>query len=247
MPGGVVGVPADADDRSAPRRIVRRVGLPSGRAVVGAALIAVSVIGLFAASQRARQEPTATYAVVTTTVPAGTAITASQLRALPMDLPDDVASASVARIDDAVGAVAIETLHPGQLLSTAALLAPSDPASGPTVDFELSLSLERSRALDARLRPGELVDVVATLDRGTGPCTQVVAARARVLGTTGGRNDLLTSASGTITVTVAIDEPSEVLAVVHAVDRTDVTVVRATRAPDRAIEGAFCAGDEVSP
>lgn len=247
MHGGAVGVPADADERSEPRRIVRRVGLPSGRAVLGAALITVSVIGLFVANQRAQREPTTTYAVVVATVPAGTAVAADQLRAMPMDLPDDVASRSVVRIDDAVGAVAVETLHPGQLLSTAALLAPTDPAHGDGVHFELSLSLDRSRALDAGLRPGELVDVVATLDSGARACTRVVADRARVMRSTGSGDELLTSASGSITVTVAIDDPGEVLAVVHAVDEADVTVVRITRAQQTAIEGTFCAGDGTAP
>jgi hypothetical protein len=247
MHGGAVGVPADADERNAPRRIVRRVGLPSGRAVVGAVLITVSVMGLFVANQRAQREPTTTYAVVATTVPAGTAVTADQLRALPMDLPVDVANRTVVSIDDAVGAIAVETLHPGQLLSTAALLAPTDPAAGDGVHFELSLSLERSRALDAGLRPGELVDVVATLDSGAQACTRVVADRARVMRSSGSGDELLTSASGSITVTVAIDDPAEVLAVVHAVDEADVTVVRATRAQQTPIEGTFCADDGTAP
>ncbi len=150
MHGGAAGVSSDADERTPPRRIVRRVGLPSGRAVVGAMLITVSVIGLFVANQRAQRAPTTTYAVVTTTVPAGTAIEAIHLRAMPMDLPDDVGARSVARIDDAVGAIAVETLHPGQLLSAAALLAPTDPTAGDGGSFEVSLALDRSRALDSR-------------------------------------------------------------------------------------------------
>lgn len=247
MHGGAPDASAGTDEHTAPRRIVRRVGLPSGRAVVGAVLITVSVIGLFVANQRAQREPTTTYAVVVTTVPAGTAITAGQLRALPMDLPDDVANRSVARVDDAIGAVAVETLHPGQLLSAAALLAPSDAAAGDGVHFELALSLDRSRALDAGLRPGELVDVVATLDSGARACTRVVADRARVMRTSGSGDALLSSASGSMTVTVAIDDPDEVLAVVHAVDEAEVTVVRATRAQQVPIEGTFCAGGETAP
>lgn len=247
MHGGAVDASAGTDEHTTPRRIVRRVGLPSGRAVVGAVLITVSVIGLFVANQRAQREPTTTYAVVVTTVPAGTAITAGQLRALPMDLPDDVANRSVAHVDDAIGAVAVETLHPGQLLSAAALLAPSDAAAGDGVHFELSLSLDRSRALDAGLRPGELVDVVATLDSGARACTRVVADRARVMRTSGSGDELLSSASGSMTVTVAIDDPDEVLAVVHAVDEAEVTVVRATRAQQVPIGGTFCAGDGTAP
>lgn len=247
MHGGVVDASSAADERSTPRRIVRRVGLPSGRAVIGAVLVTVSVIGLFVANQRAQREPTTTYAVVTATVPAGTAITADQLQALPMDLPADVASRSVVHVDRAVGAIAVETLHPGQLLPAAALLAPTDPAAGDGVHFELSLSLERSRALDAALRPGELVDVVATLDSGARACTSVVADRARVMRSSASGDDLLTSASGSITITVAIDDPDEVLAVVHAVDEADVTVVRATRAQQTPIEGTFCADAGTAP
>jgi hypothetical protein len=246
MHGGVSGVSGDLDQQTPTRRIVRRVGLPSGRAVIGAVLITVSIIGLFVANQRAQREPTTSYAVVTTTVPAGTAVEVGHLRAMPMDLPDDVANRAVSRIDDAVGAIAVETLHPGQVLSTAALLAPTDPSADDGEHFELSLSLDRSRALDAALRPGELVDVVATLDSGARACTRVVADRARVMRSAGSGDELLTSSSGSITVTVAIDDPVEVLAVVHAVDQAEVTVVRATRAQQTAIDGTFCAGDEAA-
>ena len=62
----------------------------------------------------------------------------------------------------------------------------------------------------------------------------------------GSGDELLTSSSGSITVTVAIDDPAEVLAVVHAVDQAEVTVVRATRAQGTAIDGTYCAGDEAA-
>jgi len=225
------------------RTITRRVGLPSGRAVIGALLVTISVVGLFAAQQRSQRGPTTTFAVVTSTVPAGSVIEADDLRAMAMELPDDVAALTVADPASVVGHVAIETLRPGEVLVAAAVLDAADPAIAENQYFEFSMALDRSRTVDASLRPGELVDLVATVATDRGPCTAVVVDDARVVRSGTGSDDLLVGSGGDITITLAIVSPDDVLAAVHVIDEASVTVVRATRAQSARTDRVFCAAD----
>jgi Flp pilus assembly protein CpaB len=225
-------------DQRPPQRITARTGLPSGRAVVGALLVAVSVVALFASYRQAQSPPTTSFVVAARTIAAGHRITTADLAVRTVSLPDDIATRTVADPELAVGAVAVETLHAGQFLHVDALVAITDAADD---RFEVSLALPRSRAVDGRLGPGEPVDVVATIDTDGTSCTSVVVDDARVVATSGTDTDLVTGRGGTVTVTLAIDDPDAVLAAVFAADEADITLIRATAAQARPIDGAYCA------
>ncbi len=221
------------------RSIGRRVGLPSGRALLGAFLVTVAVVGLFATFRRAQEDLGSLYVVVATTVPAGQVITAEDLAIRHLDL-GEIADRTLTAEADAIGAVAVQTLLPGQLVQRGHILAPVpgvDEGAPPT--FEVSFALDRPRALGGRLQPGEVVDVVATLDADGTSCATVVAGDARVVaaGTTG---DEVLTGGGPYTVTLAIPEDRAVLGLIFALDRSDVTIVRATRAQELDLGGSFC-------
>lgn len=226
------------------RTIGRRVGLPSSRALLGAFLVTVAVVGLFVSFRRSQDDPTSPYVVVATTVPAGQVITEDDLAIRRLDL-GELADRTFTAEAEAVGAVAVQTLLPGQLLQHGTVLHPApgqDPAAPAT--FEVSFSIDRARALGGRLQPGELVDVVATLDVDASPpgrqrCTTVVAAGARVVGA-GAVDDEILTGGGAYTVTVAVPEDQAVLGLVFAVDQSEVTIVRATRAQDLRSAGSYC-------
>lgn len=221
------------------RAISRRIGLPSGRAVLGAFLVTVAVVGLFASFRRAQEDTRSSYVVVASTVPAGQQISPADLAVRLLEL-GELADRTLTDPDDAVGSVAVQTLVPGQLLQEADIVRPGAGAPG-TGDhaYEISFSLDRSRALGGRLVPGEVVDVIATLDAGGTSCTTVVAPKARVIRIGTGDDDTLTTRDS-LAVTLAVDDDTAVLGLVFAVDESDVTIVRSTRNQDRALQGAYC-------
>lgn len=217
--------------------ISRRVGLPTGRAVVGALLVTLAVVGLFAAFRRSQADTASPYVVVARTVPAGQVIAEGDLAIRSLDI-GELSDRTFTATQAAVGAVAIQTLLPGQLLQQGNVLPPG--TDGSPTPFELSFAVDKSRALNGSLAPGEVIDVVATLDAGGTSCSFVVVPRARVVAVRGGGDSDVLTTNGSITVTVSVDETADVLGLIHAVDEADVTVVRSTRAPDVAIAGAFC-------
>lgn len=217
--------------------ISRRVGLPTSRAVVGALLVTVAVVGLFAAFRRSQTQPGMPHVVVAQTVAAGQVIDESDLAIRELDL-GELTDRTYTSTAQAVGSVAVQTLLPGQLLQDGMVLDAS--AGDHDAPFELSFAVDRARALSGALTPGETVDVVATLDANGASCSFVVAPRARVVAVRGGGDSEVISTSGSITVTVSVDGAQDVLGLVHAIDEADVTVIRSTRAPDRLLDGAFC-------
>lgn len=230
---GAGGVPEDGGVR---RTIARRVGLPSGRAVVGALLIALAVVGLFTSYRSSQAETGTPYVVVADTVPAGAVIGPSDLTTRVLDL-GEIADRTLTSPEAAVGSVAIQTLLPGQLLQEANIATPAAGVDAAT--YEVSFAAERERALDGRLVPGETVDVLATLDEDGESCTTVVAAGASIVRVGNSADDVLTNRSS-FSVTLAVASPDDVLGVVFAADEAEITLVRATRVRTGDLAGAFC-------
>jgi Flp pilus assembly protein CpaB len=226
----------EAIDSTRPTHTIsRRIGLPSGRAVVGALLVTVAVVGLFASYRSSQAETGSPYVVVANTIPAGQVVAESDLVVRLLDI-GELGERTFTDPAQAVGSVAVQTLLPGQLLqqSTVALTN-----AGATSSFEVSFAIERSRALDGRLTPGEVVDVLATLSEGGDSCTTVVAPKARVIRVGSGGDQGLTKRSD-FSVTLAVAQSEHVLAAVFAADEAEVTLVRATRVQDTALDGAYC-------
>jgi hypothetical protein len=118
--------------------------------------------------------------------------------------------------------VALAPIGEGELVQASGL---SDPGAAQAV-AEVSLALERDRAIDGRLRSGDLVDVFATYDDRT----EAVVERVRVVevSDTGGAS--FTSASQ-VTVTLALTDAARRAPVVHAARAGEVTLVRSTHLP----------------
>lgn len=223
------------------RSIARRSGLPTGRAVVGALLVTVAVVGLFVAYRQSQQGPDTDYVVLRSRIEAGQRIAATDLTVRAMELDPEVASFAMSSTDDAIGAVALEVLLPGQLLQPQAILPPGEGEESTDEIFEFSFSLERARALGGTIRSGDRVDVVATISEGGEACTSVVARDVRVVATgEGSTSEVIASTNNRLTVTLALEDPGQVLAAVFAVDEAQVTVVRSTRSGAQSLDGAFC-------
>lgn len=207
-----------------PRTVRRRRSLPSGRAVVGGFLIALSAVGLFTAYSRAAAGPTTLFVVARDDVPIGTRLTSAHLTRLAMDLPDAVA-AGVFRTPEALsGATTVGPIRRGELVQAGDVVRKRSGAG----EVEVSFEIDSARAVGGTLRPGERIDVLATFGGGIDSYTIVVVRQARVLDVRTDRTAL--AGQPTAVVRVAVAAADEALALTHAVNAGDVTVVRATGA-----------------
>jgi len=210
------------------RTIVRRRALPSGRAVAGGLLMALAALGVFVAARGANERSTQNYVVVAHDVTAGTKLADADLAVAAIDLPSGLASHAFTNRTSVVGQVAVAHLSAGDLVQTS-LVAAGD-AADPRV--QLSIPVERARALDGLLEPGERVDVLATYSGDGSGETIVVARGAEVRRVDNGSRNALSASDNTVLV-LAVDDPDAALAVAHASQAGKVTIVRATGAGDR--------------
>ncbi|MBW3613962.1 MAG: hypothetical protein KY439_01450 [Actinobacteria bacterium] len=205
------------------RPVRRRSSLPSGRAVVGGLLVALSALGIFAAYTRATAGPTQSYVVARTDLPLGGRLTAQDLVLLPMELPPAMAErAGFSSVRSLEGATVIGPVRRGELVQASDVLRKRSGAA----ELEISFAIESSRALAGSLRPGERVDVLATFGGGGDSYSVLVVRQAMVLDAVGGGSSLAQGRTETITLAVSTSE--EALALTHAINAGDVTLVRAT-------------------
>jgi hypothetical protein len=85
--------------------------------------------------------------------------------------------------------------------------------------------VDADRAVDGRLQVGERVDVLATFGTGADATTEVVVRGAQVLA--GSREEGGIGARR-ITLTLALDDDDDVVALTHAVRAGEVTIARTT-------------------
>lgn len=205
------------------RSVRRQTSLPGGRAVVGGFLVALSALGIFSAYSRAAAGPTTSFVVARRDVAVGSRLTADDLSLVVMELPDALANGSAFRSEGSlVGATTIGPVRKGDLVQASDVV---EKKSGPE-ELEVSFALESSRAVAGSLRAGELVDVLATFGAGGDAYTVTVVRHARVLDARPAGGPL--AGGGTDVIRLALTSDADALAVTHAVNVGDVTLVRAT-------------------
>jgi Flp pilus assembly protein CpaB len=224
----------------------RRTPLPNGRAVAGGLLVAVAALGAAGAHLAAAPDPRRPYVVAVEPIAQGSVLDTSQLAVTRLDLAGPVAGHAFTDPAQLAGSVALDPMAPGELVQAGDV---SGAAEGATLLPELSVALERDRAVDGRLVPGDVVDLLATYGTGDAGTTRRVARQATVRSTTTDGDGGFAGGS-VVTVTLALADEEELLAATHAAREDALTLVRSTGtagAPDAAYrpqhEGAS-AGDE---
>ncbi len=212
-------------DADVSRTIARRRALPSSRAITGGFLVALAALGVFVAASGAGRTSAATYVVVARDVPAGTTVSAADLTTASMDLPADLAGHAYTDSAAVVGRIAVAHLAAGDLVQASSVLG-GDAADS---RVQLSIPVERARAMDGLLQPGEKVDVLATYATAGAGQTVVVARDAEVRRVDNGSKTGLTATDDTVLV-LAVPDADAALAVTHASQAGKVTVLRATGA-----------------
>lgn len=209
---------ATTDASDAPRRVERRVGLPSGRAVVGGLLMALAAVGTFLAYADATADDTIDVLVAARDLTPGQTIQAGDVELVPVELPSGVRGLFGA-VDAAVGRQLAAPVEAGEFLVASATVVPLEGAE----TLEVAISVPAARAV-GRLRAGERVDVFSTWDSDV---TQLIAVDARVVEVVGSSSQGL-GGSDTVTVRLAVADFGQVEALVHAQAAGDITMVRAT-------------------
>ncbi len=213
------GTATEVGPTAAPRRqVARPAGVPGGRAVLGGVLVALAGVGTFMAWSEASASPGETYAVAARDMRPGDPLTADAVRFVAMDLPDGVAGGAFRDGAGLEGRVTVAPVGEGELIQAGSL---SDQGAG-TPAAEVSLALARERAVDGRLRAGDLVDVYASGDEGT----TLVAAGQRVIDVTAPGGAFADGEQ--LTVTLAVNDDDARRAVIDAASAGQVTLVRTT-------------------
>jgi Flp pilus assembly protein CpaB len=219
-PGRPVTVPVDPPASFRTRST--RQALPSGRAVAGGLLVAIAVLGVFAASRATGRRPTAAYLVAARAIAPGDVLAAADVERHTDELPDRVAARTFSDPDELVGRVALGPLDAGDVVPRGLV---ADRAAAPSE--QLSFAVDADRALNARLRPGERVDVLVTYGSGESASTHVVVRRAHVVEVDAGGDGSLAGAAATV-LTLSLDDPAQAIRLAHAVRAGELTVVRTT-------------------
>lgn len=223
-PGAATGSPG--------RPLGRRPAVPAGRAVVGGLLVTLAAVGTFAAYTAGQGGPTQRYVVARDAVAVGQVLGPDDLRVVLGDLPQDVATEAFTDPGVLDRAVALAPMQANQLVAPAAVRLAAVPGQPPPA-HELSIALDRDKALDGRIQRGESIDLVTTYGTGNDAATSVVVRRVPVLDVdTGARAGVGTSAK--VTITLGLDTEQQVLDVAHAVEVGKAVVARSTTGADAA-------------
>ena len=215
------------------RKLRRRRGLPSGRAVVGGFLVAAAVVGVFAAYTDATAGPTTSYVVAARDLAPGEQLTAAMLELVPLDLPDEQRRRSYDVVEPLLEATVVEPLLAGEILQEGSLVITGAAQGSRTVSF----AIDAAHAVNGTLRAGERIDILSTFGTGDQSCTHQVALDVPVVAVSETTGSLV--AQGGMTMTVELADAPSAVAVAHAANAGTITLVRATHAQPAEAE-RFC-------
>jgi Flp pilus assembly protein CpaB len=203
-------------------------------------LVAASAGGLFAAHAAVTAGPRDSYLVAGRDLEVGHRLEPGDLAAVALDLSDAVAAGAFTAADQVVGATVLARRATGELLQRTDLIRNrGEPGSR-----EVSFAVDASRALADRIRVGERVAVVATYGTGADAFTTAVVSDARVLQIGSVASGLVSD--GRLTLTLELSDSHDMLALAHAVDVAQITVVRTTGAADAPDRGPYRPAQAVS-
>ena len=206
-----------------PRPLGRRRHLPGSRAVVGGLLVTLAALATFVAHRSATAGPTATVVVAARPIAAGDRIASADLRTVAVDLPGGVLDTLFVAPGDLDGAVALTPLDLDQAIARSSVRRGPTTEAGPSHD--LAFALDRDRALNGRIQPGERVDLVATFGAGADARTEVVVRDVRVVALDAPASASVAT-SAKVTITLAFRSEADVLRAANALEVAKVTLSR---------------------
>lgn len=204
---------------SPPGAPARKYVLPTSRALIGALLIALSVVGVVGAVALSRQDTRSPYLVAVRDIGVGEVLEPTDFKVVLADVPSSVRSGLFDNAQTVSGAVTIAPIGKGNLLVGTSLMDGENARNA-----EVSIRISKARALNGRLQRGERVDVLATFGQGQDADTQVVARNALVANVDDAESGIATE--GDLVLTLAFPPAADLRSVVNAADSGDISVVR---------------------
>jgi Flp pilus assembly protein CpaB len=189
--------------------------------VVGGFLVAVALVGTFAAYTSATHDTRVGYLVAAHDLTVGDRIGAQDLTFAKMQLPAG-RNHAFRNPQTLIGATVVGPIAQGELIQTSEVV---DKASAAT-EREVSIPIDPARAVGGHLIAGDLVDVAATFGTGEGAYSLYVVRRAKVLESRANKGTL--GSSQGLVVTLALPSGTDALAVAHAMTAGQITLVRST-------------------
>lgn len=189
--------------------------------MAGGFLIALAAVTVFWGYAGAHRTPHQLYVVATHDLAPGHRLTAADLTVVALNIPSSAVRrqvfGSAAELLDARASV-VAPIGAGALVEASEVVG----RGGPPGTREMSLDLDRSRAVGGTLKPGEYVDVLATFGSGQGSSTGIVAAHVEVL-------TVVEDSSGatTLLLTLAVPDGTTAEAIADAAIAAQVSLVRA--------------------
>jgi Flp pilus assembly protein CpaB len=219
--GSVTRTPPTANGRGQERILARRRSLPGGRSIIGAFLIALAAVIVFAAYTSATARPQQLYVVAAQPIAANTRLTADDLRLVPLDLPDAAVRAQVfGSTAPLLGASVLAPIASGALVEASAVVG----RGGAVGTREVSVVIDRSRAVAGTLKVDEDVDLLGTFGSGADAYTTVMVPRLRIIAI----SNVSSSLGDTRTQLITFAAPTEVAAeaIADASVAAQMTLVR---------------------
>lgn len=211
------------------RRVDRRRRLPGSRAVVGGLLVAVAAVASFAAYTGSHRAPHQLYAVAARPLRSGARIGSGDVALVALNVPDaGVRRGLFGSVTPLLGASVITSIDAGALIESSAVVG----RGGAPGTREISMTLDRSRAVGGTLKAGEYVDVLGTFGNGADSYTAIIAPHVRVLTISSSTGPLGDNRTQVIVLAAPDGTTAEALA--DAGVAAQVTLVRAAEQSDNA-------------
>ena len=209
------------------RVLTARRRLPGGRAIVGGLLVALAAVGAIVLSASSGP-PTVDVVVAAVEISPGTPLSADVLRVESLALPDELLDGTFDDPQELGGTVSKSSLSPGELLQHGDVVEATAAQRAAAPTREVSLHLDANRVGGGQLESGDRVDVVATYGTGDDAYTVVVLRDAPVVAARS--NDDAIGSSRGVTLTLGLDTRADTVALAHAVDVAQLSIVRTTTA-----------------
>jgi hypothetical protein len=215
--------PADEVALAPPGRVLgRRRRLPDGRAVLGALLVATSVVGIYAAHRAGGAS--GVYVVAARAIRPGDPFTPGDLTRTRVDLPPALRGRAFTAPSVLLGATALSPIEAGELVQAGQVIR----KQGGAETAEVSFPIEASR-IGSGLRAGDRIDVVATYGTGVDAYSLMIGRDLQILSVARARGTL-GGESSAVVLTIALPGRADSLAIAHATRAAALSVVRTTGA-----------------
>lgn len=233
-----VDVSSSRSDDPMPRRIRPVRGLPGGRAVVGALLVAAAAVATFASYLGATAVADTAYVVAIEPIEPGTRLDTREeatavLGSVATDLAEPVRGRAIpaSELDAVIGSTVLAPLERGDLLTRTHLIDEARAAPAHTLSFPIA----RTAAVAGALRAGERIDVLATYGSGERAYTAYVVRGVPLLRVSGSDGAALGGGGqvtgSQLTLTVAVTALEDVQRLGHAINTAAPLVTRSTAEP----------------